>query len=78
MLCVSHSTVAGQSTSAFIKNRKSLMSTLKGLQETSRYLVDKHGFNEQALKEYIDKIISRFYNPCIDDTTRVGRSPIRK
>lgn len=49
------------------------------LQETSRYLVAKHGFNEQAHKEYVDKIISRFYNPhIIDVTTRVGRSPIRK
>ncbi len=49
------------------------------LQETSKYLVAKHGFNEQAHKEYVDKIISRFHNPFIPDvTTRVGRSPIRK
>ena len=49
------------------------------LQETSKYLVTKHGFNEQAHEQYVNKIISRFHNPFIsDDTTRVGRSPIRK
>lgn len=49
------------------------------LQETSKYLVTKHGFNEQAHQEYVNKIISRFHNPFIPDvTTRVGRSPIRK
>jgi mannitol-1-phosphate 5-dehydrogenase len=49
------------------------------LRETSRYLTAKYGFDEQAHSEYVQKIIHRFANPFIsDDTTRVGRSPIRK
>ncbi|MFE8697209.1 mannitol-1-phosphate 5-dehydrogenase [Cytobacillus sp. FJAT-53684] len=49
------------------------------LQETSRYLTSKYGFDVQAHSEYVQKIINRFANPFIsDDTTRVGRSPIRK
>ena len=59
------------------ENIKKLL--VNALQETSQYLVTKHGFNEQAHQEYVDKIISRFHNPFIPDvTTRVGRSPIRK
>ena len=59
------------------ENVKRLMVNV--LRETSKYLVTKHGFNEQAHQEYVDKIISRFHNPFISDiTTRVGRSPIRK
>ncbi|AWE07132.1 mannitol-1-phosphate 5-dehydrogenase [Lysinibacillus sp. 2017] len=59
------------------ENVKKLMMNV--LQETSKYLVTKHGFNELAHQEYVDKIINRFHNPYIPDvTTRVGRSPIRK
>ncbi|QFF97713.1 mannitol-1-phosphate 5-dehydrogenase [Psychrobacillus glaciei] len=49
------------------------------LRETSKYLTTKYSFDEQAHYKYVQKIIARFANPFItDDTTRVGRSPMRK
>ncbi|SEM71180.1 D-mannitol 1-phosphate 5-dehydrogenase [Paenisporosarcina quisquiliarum] len=49
------------------------------LQETGRYLTTTYSFNEKEHAEYVQKIINRFANPYIsDDTTRVGRSPMRK
>lgn len=49
------------------------------LKETSRYLTATYSFDEKAHAEYVQKIINRFANPYIsDDTTRVGRSPMRK
>lgn len=49
------------------------------LKETSRYLTAAYSFDEKAHAEYVQKIINRFANPYIsDDTTRVGRSPMRK
>ncbi|MFF2753176.1 mannitol-1-phosphate 5-dehydrogenase [Psychrobacillus sp. NPDC058041] len=49
------------------------------LRETSKYLTTKYSFDEQAHQKYVQKIIGRFANPFIsDDTTRVGRSPMRK
>lgn len=49
------------------------------LQETGRYLTAAYSFDEQAHAAYVQKIIGRFANPYIsDDTTRVGRSPMRK
>ena len=49
------------------------------LQETGRYLIAAYSFDEKAHADYIQKIIGRFANPYIsDDTTRVGRSPLRK
>jgi mannitol-1-phosphate 5-dehydrogenase len=51
----------------------------KTLQETGAYLVNQYGLDEQAHQRYIEKIISRFQNPYLNDAvTRVGRSPIRK
>ncbi len=42
-------------------------------------LIKKFDFNKEAHYNYIDKIISRFKNPYLqDDVTRVGREPIRK
>jgi mannitol-1-phosphate 5-dehydrogenase len=62
-----------------VSNNKIKKLIVNVLKETSKYLVTKHGFNEQAHQEYVDKIINRFHNPFIPDvTTRVGRSPIRK
>ncbi|MBO1915422.1 hypothetical protein J4G37_62655, partial [Microvirga sp. 3-52] len=53
--------------------------TKKVLQETGRLLVEKYQFDEEKHNEYIQKIIGRFANPFItDETTRVGRSPVRK
>lgn len=49
------------------------------LKETSRYLTATYSFDEKTHAEYVQKIINRFANPYIsDDTTRVGRSPMRK
>lgn len=51
----------------------------KAVQETGKLLVAKYDFDAEAHNDYIEKIIGRFANPFIsDDTTRVGRSPIRK
>lgn len=51
----------------------------KTLEETGSYLVNQYGLDEQAHQSYIEKIISRFQNPYLNDAvTRVGRSPIRK
>ncbi|QUW22868.1 mannitol-1-phosphate 5-dehydrogenase [Sporosarcina sp. Marseille-Q4063] len=53
--------------------------TEKVLQETGRLLVEKYQFDEEEHNLYIQKIIGRFANPFItDETTRVGRSPVRK
>lgn len=47
--------------------------------ESGSGLCKKHGFDEDAHKEYIDKIIKRFKNPHLKDyVTRVGREPLRK
>ena len=49
------------------------------LQETGRLLIEKYQFNAEEHDVYIQKIIGRFANPFItDETTRVGRSPVRK
>ena len=49
------------------------------LQETGRLLIEKYQFNAEEHHAYIQKIIGRFANPYItDETTRVGRSPVRK
>lgn len=49
------------------------------MQESGEGLVAKYGFDHDAHFAYIDKIISRFRNPHLqDDVTRVGREPLRK
>ncbi len=49
------------------------------LAETKELLVAKHEFTPEAQQAYIDKIIKRFENPYLPDTTdRVGRQPLRK
>ncbi|GGG09227.1 mannitol-1-phosphate 5-dehydrogenase [Paenibacillus albidus] len=49
------------------------------LEETGAVLIQKHGFDEAGHSKYIDKILERFRNPALtDETSRVGRSPIRK
>lgn len=49
------------------------------LGEIRQLLIAKWGFDEAALKDYHNIIISRFENPfIIDDVTRVARTPIRK
>ena len=54
-------------------------STENVLHETGRLLVEKYQFDKEEHNLYIQKIIGRFANPFIsDETTRVGRSPVRK
>ncbi|MFB4210520.1 mannitol-1-phosphate 5-dehydrogenase [Shouchella sp. JSM 1781072] len=49
------------------------------LNETKAILVEDHGFDAEEQEAYIDKIISRFENPYLEDkVNRVGRGPIRK
>ncbi|MED1600015.1 mannitol-1-phosphate 5-dehydrogenase [Alkalihalophilus marmarensis] len=56
--------------------RKELEEVLK---ETSRLLEEKYQFDGAELKEYREKIISRFENVHLSDPVeRVGRNPLRK
>ncbi|KAL4912329.1 mannitol-1-phosphate 5-dehydrogenase [Aspergillus aurantiobrunneus] len=49
------------------------------LDETASLITNKHGIPEQEQKEYVNKIISRFLNPYLEDNVeRVGRAPVRK
>jgi len=49
------------------------------LAETKALLVAKHEFSDEAQQAYVDKILTRFANPHLPDTTeRVGRQPLRK
>ncbi len=49
------------------------------LQETSRALELKHGFQKSEQQEYVQKTLKRLRNPLLDDLiVRVGRDPIRK
>ncbi|WP_166805895.1 mannitol-1-phosphate 5-dehydrogenase [Jeotgalibacillus sp. R-1-5s-1] len=49
------------------------------MQEAARYIEMKFDANLEELNDFIDKILSRFKNPRVnDDVKRVGRSPIRK
>ena len=47
--------------------------------ESAHLLMEKYGFTEQDMKDYIDFIMDRYQTPGIKDLiTRVSRSPIRK
>ncbi|HBX81288.1 MAG: mannitol-1-phosphate 5-dehydrogenase [Propionibacteriaceae bacterium] len=49
------------------------------LAETSALVVAKHGIDPEVQAAYVAKILVRFANPDLPDTTeRVGRSPLRK
>ena len=49
------------------------------LSETGELMINKWGFDKEEHAQYIEKIISRFKNPKIDDDIkRVARTPIRK
>ena len=51
----------------------------KALEETSLLLAYEYGFNPEELREYRQKVLTRFENPRIsDEVTRVARAPIRK
>ncbi|KAI5803514.1 mannitol dehydrogenase C-terminal domain-containing protein [Peziza echinospora] len=47
--------------------------------ESGSALCKRHGFDQTAHSQYIDRIITRFKNPHLrDDCTRVARDPLRK
>jgi mannitol-1-phosphate 5-dehydrogenase len=49
------------------------------LSETSAYLVNQYGFDEEAQKKYMLKTIQRFKNPyVVDEVGRVARGVLRK
>lgn len=49
------------------------------LDETASLVVAKHGIDPQVQADYVDRILARFTNPHLPDTTaRVGRAPLRK
>lgn len=49
------------------------------LAETKTLLVERFGFAPSTQQEYVEKILTRFANPHLPDTTaRVGRAPLRK
>lgn len=49
------------------------------LEETSAYLVQRHGLDPLEQQAYRERILGRFANPELPDTvSRVGRQPLRK
>jgi mannitol-1-phosphate 5-dehydrogenase len=49
------------------------------LGETASLIVAKHGVDAATQAAYVEKILTRFANPYLPDTTlRVGRAPLRK
>lgn len=49
------------------------------LVETASLIVAKHGVAAETQAAYVEKILKRFANPYLPDTTlRVGRAPLRK
>lgn len=60
--------------------QKKIRQVVEGaLHETGALLIKKYEFDQEAHRQYIQKIIKRFDNPHIsDEVTRVGRGPIRK
>lgn len=49
------------------------------LADTKSLIVAKHGVDESVQTAYVSKILKRFANPHLPDTTlRVGRGPLRK
>lgn len=62
-----------------ISDPKIKESVIKAMHESGAALCKKHGFCPKKHAEYIEKIEKRFENPHVhDETTRVGREPLRK
>ena len=52
---------------------------LGAMRESGAVLIKRHGFKEDEHEAYIQKILSRFFNPYLEDSVlRVGREPMRK
>ncbi len=51
----------------------------EAMRESGEGLSARYGFDREAHYRYIDRIIARFENPCLNDLVeRVGREPLRK
>ncbi|GLX66805.1 mannitol-1-phosphate 5-dehydrogenase [Paenibacillus glycanilyticus] len=62
-----------------MQNRQIRSHVEQTLAETSKLLVDKHGFDANEQQRYVNQTIRRFSNSALTDSiTRVGRSPLRK
>lgn len=62
-----------------IEDEKVFAIVSAAMKESGAGLIAKHGFDKDKHAAYIEKIISRFKNPYLqDDVTRVGREPLRK
>lgn len=49
------------------------------MEESGEVLIRRHGFGRFEHETYIQKILSRFFNPYLKDSVfRVGREPVRK
>lgn len=73
----------------FINNKKTIYDAINeesiknivlgAMRESGAVLVKRHGFKEDEHEAYIQKILSRFFNPYLEDSVlRVGREPMRK
>jgi mannitol-1-phosphate 5-dehydrogenase len=71
---------AGLKTIKDAMENQSVLEVVTGaLRESGSVLIKKYNFNEDDHLKYIDKIISRFTNPYInDEIPRVARGPVRK
>jgi mannitol-1-phosphate 5-dehydrogenase len=62
-----------------ILNEKIRLIVRGAMEESGLVLIKRYNFDEQKHMAYIEKILNRFENPYLhDDTSRVGRQPIRK
>ncbi|WP_456276195.1 mannitol-1-phosphate 5-dehydrogenase [Bacillus sp. AK128] len=71
---------AGLATIKDAMENEGVLEVVKGaLSESGSVLIKKYGFNKNEHLKYVEKIISRFMNPYInDEIPRVARGPIRK
>lgn len=52
---------------------------LSAMKESGEVLIKRYNFKREEHHKYIEKILSRFFNPYLKDSVlRVGREPIRK
>ncbi len=58
------------------KIRKTIIGAME---ESGAVLIKRYGFDKEEHEKYIQKILKRFENKCLGDSTiRVGREPLRK
>ncbi|MGO1836747.1 mannitol-1-phosphate 5-dehydrogenase [Agrococcus casei] len=71
---------AGIETIAEALERPEILAAVEAaLQETSKLIVDRFGFDPDEHAQYAARAIQRFRNPALPDTcVRIGRQPLRK